>query len=284
MPNDLTADDLDRALAALEIPACPAIVMQVLTEAQKDMPDMRALSKTISADVGMSALAIKLANSPLFRVGAPVNNVSQALARLGTRNVVCVVVSVALRATMVGIAATQLEAFWNRASVVAIGAGLIARRQHGMSPDTAYIYALFHDAAIPAMMRRFKNYGEVQAEAVRRGRPLVELEADMLKCTHPIVGALMVRNWGLPALLSQAIRFHHEADVYTLPEGTLSSEALALIAVTHVAERLTHELLDEPDIGVGPLFDRAIKHLGISDGDLEDYREDLLSASSASGR
>ena len=284
MPNDLNADDLDRALASIEIPACPAIVMQVLAEAQRDEPDLRALARTIGGDVGMAALAIKLANSPLFRVGNSVNNVSQALARLGTRNVVCIVVAVALRATMGGVAAALLEPFWQRASTVALAAGLIARRQHGVSADTAYLYALFHDAAIPALMRRYREYPDVMAEAVRRQRPIVEVEAERLQCTHPIVGALLVRNWGLPAVVAQAIRFHHEADVYGLPEGTLSAEALSLIAVVHVAEHLAYEVEKEADLEVGPLFVRAVAYLGISESDLEDYLDDLRTALAADGR
>ena len=119
---------------------------------------------------------------------------------------------------------------------------------------------------------------QVLAEAERRCRPLVEVEAEVLNCTYPIVGALMVRNWGLPAMMSQAVRFHHEADVYSLPEGSLSAVGLALVAVTHVAEHLVAELLDEMDVEVGPLFDRACKHLGIVESDLEEFRDELQTA------
>jgi HD-like signal output (HDOD) protein len=35
------------------------------------------------------------------------------------------------------------------------------KRQYGISPDAAYTYALFHDAGVPMMMRRFPELRRV---------------------------------------------------------------------------------------------------------------------------
>ncbi|MDD5296861.1 MAG: HDOD domain-containing protein [Rhodocyclaceae bacterium] len=277
--EQLSTDDLNQHLATLEIPVCPAIVMQVMAEAQKDEPDLRALAKTISGDVGMSALAIKLANSAAFSNGAPVTSVSQALARLGTRNVVCVVVAVALKNSVTGVPAAVLESFWNRTSLMAIAAGVVARHHYGIPPDLAYTYALFHDAAIPVMMRHFPDYQKVIAAATAQGTLLVTVEDQHFQCTHAIVGALLVRNWGLPSAIREAVRFHHDKDVYELPAKTLPSLGLSLIAVTHVAEHLASELRQEQDLDVGEAhFNQARRHLGIDDHDMEELREELQAA------
>lgn len=291
MSESATADtlsfgDLEKALSSIDIPPCPAIVMQVMAEAQKDDPNLKELARTISADVGMSALAIKLANSPLFRIGAPASSVIQALTRLGTQNVVCVVVGVALRNCMSGEPqAAQLENFWNRASTAATAAGLIARHHYGIPADLAYTYALFHDAAIPVLMRHFPDYTGIMDQAASQGRMLIEAETSHFPSSHPIVGALLVRNWGLPPAILQAVRFHHEADVYELPHNVLSSIGLTLVAVTHVAEHLLAEYHNEQDLEVGDhLFAKALAHLGIHAGDLEELREDLFAKLNEAGR
>lgn len=274
--HELSHADIEKVFKTIDIPACPAIVMEVMAEAQKDAPDIIRLSKSIAGDVGMAAIAIKLANSPLFRVGAPVNNVRKALERLGTRNVVCVVVAVALRSTMTGVSAAFIEKFWSKTSALALAAGLIARRQYGISPDAAYTYALFHDAGIPLMMRRFPDYPRVVDDAYAAGRMIIDAEEQYFPCTHPIIGSLLVRNWGLSALVGQAIRFHHEPDAYEVPETTLPGAALSLIAVTQVAEHLANMLTNERDLEVGPaMFRKALAHLGIHDEDLEQLREEL---------
>lgn len=274
---DLSHEDLDQVFKSVDIPACPAIVSMAMSEAQRDEPDIRKLADAIEKDVGMAALTIKLANSPLFRTSQPVSRVSVALARLGIRNVVCVVISAALRGCMNGVDAKWLEKFWNHASLVATAAGLIAKKQYGIAPDAAYTFALFHDSAIPLLRKRFENYSDISTQSIKSNRLLIEAEEEHFPCTHPIVGALLARNWGLPAIIGQSIRFHHEKDVYHLPEKTLPGAALSLIAVTHVAERLLagkntnahYEVSDEH-------FEHALDHLGISFDELDDIRELLM--------
>ena len=277
--HDLSQSEIENVFKTIDIPTCPAMVSQAMAEAQKDVPDIRKLAKHISSDVGMSAAALKLANSPLFRIGPPVTGVLKALERLGTRNTVCVVVSVALRATMAGVSANYIEKFWNRTQSLALGAGLIARRQYGVSPDAAYTYALFHDAGIPLMMRRYPDYEKVLNDCYASGRLIVEAESSYYPCTHPIIGSLLVHNWGLPPLVGLAIRFHHESDVYDLPDKTLPGGAVSLIAVTHIAEHLANDIDGTDDLEVGAsLYQRALAHFGISVDEVEGLREALLAA------
>ena len=273
---DLSHDELHETLASIEIPACPAVVMQVMAEAQKDAPDLNVLSRIIVGDVGMSAFAIKLANSSLFRRGDATNSVPQAISRLGTRNIVCIVVAVALRNTMSGdIPAEVLDRFWNRAASVAQAASLIARKLRGIPPDLAYTYALFHNAAIPVMMRRFKDYGQTLNEVESTGQSLVEVEDARYRCTHAVVGAMLARNWGLSSLIAGAIRFHHDRDAYAPGRPVVDDQALGLIAVTHVAEGILMDMAREVDIEVGNLLPQALAYLGLSEDDLLDLKEML---------
>lgn len=272
-PAELSFDDLQKVMATVDIPACPAAVTSAMAEAQKDEPDLPRLAELISNDPAMSAAALKLANSPLYRSGSSISGVRQAVDRLGTKNVVCIVVSVALRASVSGLPAAWVEQFWKRNTQLALAAAMIARRQYGISPDAAYTYTLFHDAAIPLMMKRFPNYGKVIEDALSSGKSLVEAEGEYFPCTHPIVGSLLVRNWGLPSILGQAIRFHHEHDVYEISDKSLPGGALSFIAVTQVAEHLAHEIMGENDHEVGSaLYQKALAHLGISQEELDDLQ------------
>ncbi|HCI52269.1 MAG TPA: hypothetical protein DE312_02880 [Gallionella sp.] len=278
---ELSHDDISLVFKNIDIPTCPAIVSLAMSEAQRDEPDIRKLAAAIEQDVGMAALTIKLANSPMFRTSQPVSGVSVALARLGIRNVVCVVVAAALRSCMTGVDAKWLESFWNHASLVATAAGLIARKQHGIPPDAAYTFALFHDAAIPLLRKRFDNYCEVIKQAMERRQPLIDAENEYFPCTHPIVGSLLARNWGLPKNIGQSILFHHESNVYQLPEATLAGASVSLIAVTHVAERLIAELNENANFEVSDEhYQEALHHLSITIEELEEIRELLEHESS----
>lgn len=276
---ELSHEALNKVMASVDIPVCPGVLTEAMGEAQKDEPDIRRLADIITSDPGMSAAALKLANSPLYASGSQVSSVRKAVERLGTKNIVCVVVASALRASITGLPAAWLEQFWRHTSMQALAASLIARRLYGISPDAAYTYTLFHDAAIPLMMKRFPNYGEVLAKCEREGMLLEQAEAQFFPCTHPIVGSLLVRNWGLPPILGQAIRFHHEPDAYDLPDRTLPGGALSFIAVTQVAEHLIAEIQQGEYVEVGSaLFERAIDYLGISHDDLDRLRQQVNAA------
>lgn len=282
--HEISPEDLAKVMSTIDIPACPSVVIDAMREAQSDEPDLNRLAGIISTDAGMSAAALKLANSPLYGASSRLTSVRKAVERLGTKNVVCVVVAVALRASMSGLPAAWLENFWKRTTLLAIISSLVARRLYGISPDAAYTYSLFHDAAIPLMMRRFPNYGEVLEKCRNEGLMLVQAEGDLFPCTHPIIGSLLVRNWGLPPILGQAIRFHHEDDAYDLPDRTLPGGAVSLIAVTQVAEHLLSEILDDCDLEVGAqLFAKALDYLGVSESDLDDLRSRVAEAVSESG-
>lgn len=275
----LTHEQVQKVIATIDIPVCPATVAQAMAEAQKDEPDLRKLADLIMADPSMCAAALKLANSVLYRSSSPISNARRAVERLGIKVVVCVVIAVALRSSVDGLSAAWLDKFWRRATQVAIISSLVARRQFGISPDAAYTYALFHDAAIPMMMKRFKDYEQVVTKAKAEGQGLVDAENSNFSCTHPIVASLMVRNWGLAPILGQAILFHHEPDVYELPDRTLPGSAMSLIAVTHIAEHLTAEVLGERDFEVGvDLFEKALAFIGVSENELDELRERVVLA------
>lgn len=275
---ELSPEDLQRVMATIDIPTCPGMVGDAMKEGQKDEPDLNRLAGIISNDASMSAAALKLANSPLYGTSSPVSSVRKAVERLGTKNVLCVVVASALRASITGLPSAWLEQFWKRTMMLALASSMIARRQYGISADAAYTYALFHDAAIPLMMRRFPDYGQLLEKCHAEKLMLSEAEERYFPCSHPVVGSLLVRNWGLPSILGQAIRFHHDKEAYDLPDRTLPGGALSLIAVTHVAEHLLSEILDEDNEVGKDLFARALAFLGLSGDDLDELRQRVADA------
>lgn len=273
-PHELSHGQSQSVMASFEIPACPTVVAQVMSEARKDAPDMSVLAHIIAGDLGMSAFAISLAHSALFRRGEAAHNVSQAVMRLGARNVICVVMAVALRNMLSGeLPADILERFWHRAGATAMAAGLIARKLRGIQADTAYAYALFHDAAMPLLMRRHPDYFGLLEQASPAGLELVDEEYRRYGCTHALVGGVLARDWGLPAVIVGAIRHHHEPELYDGERLFLDDASLALVAVTHVAEHLLASLEKQVDSEEGGLFAPAAAYLGLSEDDLRDLRE-----------
>ncbi len=80
----LSHDDVQQVIRTVDMPSCPAVLMRVMAEAQRDDPDIHKLSRIIADDIGLTALSLRFANSTLFRRGAPITSVRAAMAHLGT--------------------------------------------------------------------------------------------------------------------------------------------------------------------------------------------------------
>ena len=171
-----------------------------------------------------------------------------------------------------------MEKFWSRASTLALAAGVLARKHVGISPESAYTYALFHDAAIPVMLANFPDYAAVYAASQDRAAALITQEQQRFKCDHAVVGWLLARNWGLPPTIAAAIRYHHDPEVYILPEKELPAGALALIAVTLIAEHVISDFVDDADIVSERALDNAKIFLGTTDAEIDDFRETIIAA------
>jgi len=269
-------EELTRLIGSIDIPACPEQLAAVMVEAQKDLPDLQTLSKLIAADVGMSAAAIKLANSPLYRPARRLDSVPQAVTHLGTRNIVCIAISVALKSHLSqGLPQKWLEDFWRRAGHSALGAGLLAKSLRGTSPDAAYTYALFHDAAMPLMLRRFPDYLTTLAEADEAGLDRVVMENRRHGCSHALIGALLGRNWGMPRELIAATRAHHDSEALISAREDMQGLSPTLIAIGHVAEDLVDQLYGEQTVAGQHTAQTSAIYLELEPHDLLEVREAL---------
>ena len=274
----ITQAELEETLGKIRVPACPAAVTEIMHEVDKEEPQLKVLARIIASDVGMSAMAVKLANSPIFNAGNKAKSVQQAVNRLGTGNIRSVAIAVALRNTASDLPVEMMEKFWARASTLALATGLLARKHVGISPEAAYTYALFHDAAIPVMMLNFPEYAAVCADAGECGDHLVEQERELCQCDHAVVGWLLARNWGLPARIASAIRYHHDPELYILPEQELPPDALALIAVTLIAEHVIADFIEGASPVEGRSLENARTFLGTSETDLDEFRDIIAHA------
>ena len=87
-------------LDGIMIPPRPEALVKAMEACQQPYPDANFIAKAISGDVGLSAAALKVANSPLYRVSNPITSIQQAVAFLGVKRVVAIVQIVSIKFSM----------------------------------------------------------------------------------------------------------------------------------------------------------------------------------------
>ena len=284
--QELTPEQIRQIFSSVAIPPCPSVVCEALAETRKEHPSLKFIAAKISQDPKMAGMCMKYANSAIYGKLPPAASPLKAVERIGLNSAAAIVAACGLRSCFDGYDPAFIEKFWAKSSKIAMAAATCARKLLRMNPETAYIYALFHDAGIPLMMRRFPDYHKAFDLAQSEQKPLREIELGLFPCTHPIIGSLMVKSWGLPKSVERAIRFHHEPDAYQSPGQSISPECLDLIACAHLCEHALFRSEAESarlrgqasqgsfDPETEPaLFEQAVEHFGLDAGELEELAD-----------
>ncbi|THF62297.1 HDOD domain-containing protein [Pseudothauera nasutitermitis] len=266
----------DDALRDVNIPACPAVLAQVMEELRKPLTNGKRVAQLIGQDVGLAAVVVRSANSPLLGVRRKIASVDEATRLLGFGLLTNLVQEALLRSSITATDAS-LERFWDSSRYTAAASAELARVVGGARPETAYTFGLFRDCGIPLLVQRFPNYKDVLRVANQTtDRWFTEVEDEALSTNHAVIGYLLARSWGLADEVSQGILSHHDYSIFAAGGGP-GGEARTLVAINLIAEHVVGTYLrTSQDAEWVKGREPAARFLGYSQTELDDITDDLL--------
>jgi HD-like signal output (HDOD) protein len=274
---------LSPLLRGFEIPPCPAILGELRTLLDAETFDARRVSQLISRDVALAASVIRIANSPALGLQRQASSITQALALLGSRQILNLVVGQLLKRAGDSNPGLRLERFWDRAALSANVCSQLVGRLRGSSRDAAYCFGLFRDCGIPLMMRRFPDYKATLQVANRSDSSFTAVEESRHGVDHAVIGYLLARSWRLSDTLCAAIRSHHDFAALDHDSG-LGGETCSLIGIGVVAERIVSLFQHSPDENEWRQGRSPVAHyFNLSESELDDAVEDELDHLRANG-
>ncbi|MBN8439354.1 MAG: HDOD domain-containing protein [Candidatus Accumulibacter sp.] len=275
MSKTIPADVIEKTLKGLTIPSRPKVLLQIEGELRKDDPDPRIVARLIDADAGLTAAILKTVNSPFFGLAKRTSSIAQAVAMVGMRTATQIVTGLILRKAVAG-QGSFLEEFWDRAEQVAAIASRIAQTIPRGPRDDAYCFALFHDVGIPILTEKFPDYPRTLLLAENTSdRPFAAVERERHATDHATLGYLVAKGWFLPEAICEGILYHHDPAAFTDREA-VSPRAQTLIAINVLAECFHDENIRLRDNFAWERMGREVlRHLGLTEGEYCDLREDL---------
>jgi len=276
---DLGTIEAEKMLAGIVIPPRPNIVTAILNERNQREPDQRKVAQLISTDVSLAAAVLKTINSPLYGLTRKVSSIDQAVSMLGMNTVFTLVVGLALRNA---VPAKGLERFWDGATRTALITAHLAKLLGSVNKDEAHLFGLFQNCGIPLMMQRFPEYKEtLRLGNNERDLAFTAIEDQLHNTNHAIVGNLLATNWNQSETMRDAIRLHHDLDVY---HSNLPPAVLNLIALGHLSgyiENAYSRLMGDHE---WDKFGTAcITHLMLDEQSLKDLQRDASDLLEESG-
>jgi len=259
-----------------ELPPRPAVLAHLGAEMQQEDPDFARVSELIGADVGLAAAVVKIANSPYVGLGRRIASVQQAVMYLGLSEVFGVVTGLLLRRSFKG-GGAQMEQLWDIAARRAGYMSWLARQLRAAHSDRAYTCGLFEDCGMAVLLMRTSGYAATLNQLLAMPDP-VEMERQAHGLDHVVVSQALIRAWGLPDVISGAVKCHHELN--NLECLAIAPEARTLVALSAFAnEALRRQANAQSD---WPLHaDQVSRVLGRTAEDIESQFEELMALPAA---
>lgn len=192
------------------LPSIPKVVALLLSELEREQPDLKKISQLISTDPALTARMLQVSNSGFFKLSRQVRSVPESLAIVGLSHVRTMAMSAATKASLKAVPGINLQHYWDFcldvAKVSRSLAGVV--RQNQQAAFTAglihFIGELAMRMAMPDAMAALDR--QVTALDARRARA----ERKQFDFDYAQVGAGYARLWMVPETIVEALE-HQDA-------------------------------------------------------------------------
>ncbi len=242
----LSPQDIRRAVVRIEristVPAMMSAMLGVIDNAHSSAQD---LEQVIIRDPAVTANVLRVANSAFYGFSREVATVTDAAVLLGFEEIKRIVLAVSVFDLMASYPGGTFERdhVWLHALACATAADELQQKLDARLPYS-YTAGLLHDLGKIVIDQYFPQHMHTILELVgAQNVTMLEAERQVLGLSHADIGYLLGKVWKFPAVLTDALRFHHE------PMRCKGSYVLA--SIVHVANHVANQFGDAK-LHVGP--------------------------------
>ncbi|MBX3329850.1 MAG: HDOD domain-containing protein [Nitrospira sp.] len=176
-----------------------------------DNPDstMDDLADVLKLDPAISARLLRIVNSPLYEFPKQIDTVTRAVNIVGMQAINDLVTATTVGRTFAGMPIQLMDVpkFWRKSVLCALLAGKIAKSCGINDSERFFIEGLLRDIGHFVLYQTIPQ--RAQSALIEAGyleTSLAEVEQSNIGCDFAEVGAELIRSWGMPVQIEQAIR------------------------------------------------------------------------------
>ena len=187
-------------------------VREVVDDTNSTMED---LAETLKLDPAISARLLRIVNSPIYGFPKQIDTISRAVSLLGTQAIIDLVTATTVGKTFAGVPIQLMDVskFWHRSVLCALLAGKIAKSCGIQDSERFFVEGLLRDLGHYVLYQYAPERAQsALIEAGYLDASFAEVEQSNIGCDFAEVGAELVRSWGMPIQIEQAIRHQLSPD------------------------------------------------------------------------
>jgi HD-like signal output (HDOD) protein len=215
------------------VPPYPAVALRVQEVMGRKNFGLGEVAELIGADAMLAADILRCANSVMYRRGAPVIDLTQALTRIGVQQVMRLLLAsgLAVSAQALGPLVLLRRMVWIEGLAGAAVSQELARLR-GLRTEDAFTLGLLHDFGKVVALASLEAM--IDQEKIQEAFDRADWEA-LVERLHQPLGLVMAGRWRLPRLVSEVVAAHHGG------QGECSDPRL--LAVVRASDEVVHLLL-----------------------------------------
>jgi HD-like signal output (HDOD) protein len=193
------------------LPTFPGTTLELMSMCENPSAVMSTISQKISTDPSLSADILKLANSAGFLSSRKIDNINDALIRIGLKNLKYMLIAASSRAILEK-RFKKFESIWAHCIKTAAYARMIALETTAKQyAEQSFICGLLHDMGKIVLLSVDLDITDRIAEIVEqhRIRTTTVIEEISIGISHSAIGKLIAEKWNFADFLVQGIEFHH---------------------------------------------------------------------------
>jgi HD-like signal output (HDOD) protein len=230
--DDAAPDPAALVSGDVELATLPEVYVRLLEALQAETATAAQLAAIIGRDPSLTAKLLRLVNSPVYAMRAPVDSINRAVTMVGQKEMTTLVTGLAAVSAFADISPElcDMRMFWHHAASCGVYASLLARSVPGLAPDRAFVGGLLHDLGQLVILRKLPAAaGRALLLSRVEGLPASEAETAVLGFDHAVVGRALLAGWHFPPALVAMAGDHHQ------PDGAAATREISLV---HIADIL----------------------------------------------
>ena len=197
-----------------DLPSLPEIYLRVSEQLEDETCSVQRIGDTVQTDPAITSRVLKMVNSAYYGLPNQVSSVAQSISLLGRERLKQILIGSVLRGVFSGQdnPAFSMQAFWQHSIKTAIIARELALATRVVAePESMFTAGLLHDIGKLLLINRYPERMLAAEETMLQQRvDILSAELSQVGVTHTAVGEALMEHWGLPPLLVDCARHHHE--------------------------------------------------------------------------
>ena len=195
----------------LQIPVLPKIAFDIQNKLKDSQADMNEIAEMIKQDIAISSKVLKVSNSSFYCSAAKINDISQAIMRLGVNEIKKIIQLISLKQvfkTSSPQCAEKMIKLWEHSLACAICNQIVAKKDISCDNEKYFMFGLFHDVGKVFLFHLI-------SKAIEGNKSLFNIFTNdiinkLLTVMHHKLGETLIRNWNYSAEFTEIVKNHND--------------------------------------------------------------------------